>query len=137
MAAAVTLEILAKEIRDLWHQTDETRITLGRKLLDAQHRVHAGEAGKITWERWVERNVKRSMRDVQRCIALVKGKTHKEALAALRADRDKAAAAMRQTRAKQKSQQPPANGTEQPTNVSRVPEPETVQPPCSGRRRSA
>jgi hypothetical protein len=120
MADPITLENLAKEIRDCWHQADETRLKIGRMLLDARQRVHAGEAGKITWEKWVERNIKRSMRDVQRCIALVEGKTDKEALAALNAERTKAAAGMRQTRERQRTQA---------TNVSRAAEHDTAAPP--------
>src|ERR1051325_11668080 len=102
--AEQSLKALAEEIRDCWQQRDELRIVIGRKLLDARNRVQVGEAGKnVTWEKWVERNIKRSMRDVQKCIALVEGTTDGMARAALAAYRAKAAAAMKQHRDQRKA----------------------------------
>jgi len=58
-----------------------------QKLLEAQRRVQAGEAGSITWTGWLKANIRRSVRDVQKCMAIARSKDPSQALAEERATR--------------------------------------------------
>ena len=87
----------------------DLRIEAGRMLIEAWQRVKKGEAGKTTWKNWVEENVERSLRDVQRLIKLAKAP---DPYAARNEENATARTGMAETRAKKK-----ADGLA--TNVSR------------------
>ena len=89
------LATLAREITTCLETSDHCRITAGRKLLEAQQRVQSGEAGSITWTAWVKANIKRSMRDVQKVMALARSDRPEDALEQERATRREGMALLR------------------------------------------
>lgn len=66
------LDLARREIERAQMDIKDLRLTLARQLLAAKHRVEAGEAGETGWKDWVEANIKRSFRDVQKLIAMAK-----------------------------------------------------------------
>ena len=64
------LSDLANQINVCLEKSESYRVTAGKHLLEAQRRVWAGEAGAITWEQWLNMNIKRCHRDCRRCMAL-------------------------------------------------------------------
>jgi hypothetical protein len=85
--AIVPLSTLAGEITACLTKSENYRITAGKKLLEAQDRVQRGEAGSVTWTAWVKTNIRRSMRDVQKCMALARSDNPQAALENERAAR--------------------------------------------------
>jgi len=70
----IPLDQVANEINvrlDRAAKADDHRIAAGHLLREARERIQTGKEGPITWTDWVASNIQRSMRDVQRCIALV------------------------------------------------------------------
>jgi hypothetical protein len=99
------LDGLVAEIITLWKDADEQQITadtkrieVGRKLLEAKLLVRRL---RYEWDGWVKKNLHRSVRDANRCIELVEGRTDEQALEALCAYREKAKLGMRNARARQ------------------------------------
>ena len=64
------LSDLANQINVCLEKSESYRVTAGKHLLEAQRRVWAGEAGAITWEQWLNMNIKRCHRDCRKCMAL-------------------------------------------------------------------
>jgi hypothetical protein len=99
-----TLDDLAHEIVTRFDRADAAatkshnhRVSAGELLVEVRGRVDAGEAGPITWTEWCAVNVpNRSMRDIRRCLALVKADDPDAALEAERANNRVAKQASRQ-----------------------------------------
>jgi hypothetical protein len=90
------LNDLANQINVAFQKSQNYRVTAGKHLLEAQRRVQVGEAGEITWEQWLRKNIKRSPGDCRKCMALARGEDPETAAAA---ERTKAREAMRRHRA--------------------------------------
>ena len=76
-AAATTIKLpldeLAHRVDAMLKRSEDMRVSAGCLLLEAKQRVAAGEAGAgVTWRAWVAANVRRSHRDVNRLLALVR-----------------------------------------------------------------
>ena len=56
-----------------------SRVFAGTLLLDAQVRVNARDGTNLSWSEWVEHHIDRGMRDCQRCMKLVRGKSPEQA----------------------------------------------------------
>jgi hypothetical protein len=89
------LSDLADQINVCLTKSENYRVTAGKHLIEAQQRVRAGEAGEVTWEQWLSKNIKRSLRDCRKCMALVRGKDPEAAAAE---ERTKARARMQKRR---------------------------------------
>src|SRR5215472_12940602 len=90
------LSDLADQINVCLTKSENYRVTAGKHLIEAQQRVRAGEAGEITWEQWLRKNIKRSPGDCRKCMALARGEDPETAAAA---ERTKSREAMRRHRA--------------------------------------
>src|SRR5258706_15292379 len=55
-------------------EADDHRIAAGKLLITARERVKRGEAGDVTWPDWLKQNIKRSMGDVRKVMALAGAK---------------------------------------------------------------
>ena len=98
-----SLDDLADRINAAFRTIEDHRVRVGLLLIEARARV---EASGQQWTGWVVANIARSVRDVQRCMALARAD---DPVAAAAAERGKARAAMAARRAAEA----------QATNVSR------------------
>jgi hypothetical protein len=57
------------------------RLAAGLQLIAARKRVEAGEAGEIGWHDWVRANIKRTLRDVQKVMAVARAPDPEKKLA--------------------------------------------------------
>ena len=87
------LERLAEEINDRWHEVEkadtEGRIAVGRMLIDAKEQVEKGGGSewiKISWAKWCEHHIERSISDINKVMALAGAP---DPLAALEEERKK------------------------------------------------
>jgi hypothetical protein len=78
------LSDLANRINVWFQKSQNYRVTAGKHLIEAQQRVRAGEAGAISWEAWLTLNIKRSLADCRKCMALAKAPDPEVAAAAER-----------------------------------------------------
>lgn len=53
-------------------KADQQRIAAGMHLKEARTRVEAGEVGDVTWYGWCGENIRRSLRDIKKCLAIAK-----------------------------------------------------------------
>ena len=77
--ALITLDTLAEDINarlekaeSCARKVEEHRLAAGLQLIEARKRVEAGEAGQIGWHDWVRANIKRTLRDVQKVMAIAR-----------------------------------------------------------------
>jgi hypothetical protein len=71
------LDLIATQINDRLEkvaEADDHRMAAGKLLIEAHERVKRGDAGNVTWPDWVGQNIKRSMADVRKVMALARGK---------------------------------------------------------------
>lgn len=76
-ASGLSLNMLARTITECFNKSEQARdkannwrVTAGKHLIEARQRVEGGEAGKIRWQTWCKTNVKRSLGDIRKVLAL-------------------------------------------------------------------
>jgi hypothetical protein len=86
--ALITLDTLAEDINARLEKAEayarkhkEHRLAAGLQLIEARKRVEAGEAGEIGWHDWVRANIKRTLRDVQKIMAVARAPDPEKKLA--------------------------------------------------------
>jgi hypothetical protein len=85
--AGQPLDDLAHTINTCLDKAETYRVRAGIHLAEARERIAAGELGDgLTWREWCATNIKRSMRDVNRCLALANAPDPEAAVAKERAN---------------------------------------------------
>ena len=72
MTAVEPLDVVAGKIKQALKKSDNYVLTAGKLLLEAKERVQSGEAGKITWKSWIDKNLGCSYRHSNRLIGYAK-----------------------------------------------------------------
>ena len=70
MNSTPRLEILVERINRNLDQADDNRLKAGRDLIEARLRVEAGDVRNLPWPAWCAQNIKRSLRDIRRLMAM-------------------------------------------------------------------
>jgi hypothetical protein len=81
------LDELAETINTCLRKSEDYRVRAGIHLAEVRARIAAGELGdEWTWRAWCATNIKRSMRDINRCLALANAPDPEAAVAKERAN---------------------------------------------------